>query len=117
MTQAIRILLVEDDDAAREGFRAALELAGFIVETCDDGADGLARIIQEPGAFHAIVTDLNLPSVSGAEMIAKAGPALGKAAVVYLSGYSADNIVPGATVLAKPISKDDLVKAVRAAAN
>lgn len=115
MTAAIRILLVEDDAAIRDGFRVALESAGFIVEAVDDGVDGLARLSDTPGAFRAVITDVNLPSLSGPDMIAKAGSTLGQAAVIYLSGFAADGAWPGGQVLSKPIAKDDLVRAVREA--
>lgn len=114
MTDAVRILLVEDDDVARDSFRVALEQAGFTVEAVDDGADGLSRLSGQPGAFRVVVTDVNLPSLSGPEMIAQAGAAVGKAAVVYLSGYAAQSDWPAGQVLSKPITKDDLVRAVRA---
>jgi two-component system NtrC family response regulator len=115
MTAAIRILLVEDDAAVRDGFRAALEGAGFSVEAVEDGADGLARLSETPGAFRAVITDVNLPSLSGPDMIAKAGASLGRAAVIYLSGFAADGAWPGGQVLSKPIGKDDLVRVVREA--
>lgn len=116
MTDAIKILLVEDDDAAREGFRAALEQAGFSVIAVEDGADGLMHLKAAPGGFGAVITDVNLPTVSGPDMIAKAGPAVGGAAVLYLSGFAADGAWAGGRVLSKPISRDDLVRAVRDAA-
>lgn len=116
MTDAIRILLVEDDDAARDSFRAALEQAGFSVDAVEDGQDGLARLTTAPGAYRAVVTDVNLPSLSGPEMIAQAGADIGRAAVLYLSGYAAQSGWPEGRVLSKPISKDELVRAVRAAA-
>jgi DNA-binding response OmpR family regulator len=113
MSDAIRILLVEDDDAARESFRLALEQAGFHVEAVEDGSDGLTCLRDAPGAFGAVITDVNLPSLSGPDMIAKAGPALGGAAVIYLSGFAADADWPGGRVLSKPIAKGELVRAVR----
>jgi DNA-binding response OmpR family regulator len=116
MTSPIRILLVEDDDTARESFRMALQQAGFEVEAVDDGAEGLVRINRAPGEFAAIITDVNLPTVSGPDMIAKAGAAIGPAAVIYLSGFAADSSWPGGRVLSKPIAKDDLVRAVRESA-
>lgn len=113
MSDRVRVLLVEDDDGVRESFRAALEQAGFAVEAVDDGVDGLDLLTKTPGSFGAVVTDVNLPTLSGPDMIAKAGAALGRAAVIYLSGFAADGSWPGGRVLSKPIGRDDLVKAVR----
>jgi DNA-binding response OmpR family regulator len=113
MSDAILVLLVEDDDVARDNFRNALEQAGFTVEAVDDGGDGLSRLKAQPGAFGAVVTDVNLPTLSGPDMIAQAGGALGAAGVIYLSGFAPEAGWPQGRILSKPIAKDELVRAVR----
>jgi two-component system cell cycle response regulator CpdR len=117
MSAVIRVLLVEDDDVARDGFKAALEQAGFEVEAVEDGAEGLAALLERPGRFAAIVTDVNLPTLSGPEMIRKAGETVGTAGVIYLSGFAPDAGWPEGRTMSKPIGREDLVKAVRDAAS
>jgi len=59
----VRILLVEDDAAARVGFRQLLASWGYAVEAATDGEDALAMV---PGFKPDIVlTDLVMPKLDG----------------------------------------------------
>jgi DNA-binding NtrC family response regulator len=59
----VRILLVEDDAAARVGFRQLLASWGYTVEAATDGEDALAMV---PGFKPDIVlTDLVMPKLDG----------------------------------------------------
>jgi DNA-binding NtrC family response regulator len=59
----VRILLVEDDAAARVGFRQLLASWGYAVEAATDGEDALAMV---PGFRPDIVlTDLVMPKLDG----------------------------------------------------
>ena len=59
----VRILLVEDDAAARVGFRQLLASWGYTVEAATDGEDALAMV---PGFRPDIVlTDLVMPKLDG----------------------------------------------------
>jgi len=62
-----RLLVVEPDPATREMFVVVLEREGFEVVTAEDGRDGIARAISRRPDL--IITALNLPIISGAEMI------------------------------------------------
>ena len=61
------VLLVEDDDQAREMFATALRLTGYHVRTASDGLAGL-RVLEafEPDV---VVVDLMLPIASGFEVL------------------------------------------------
>jgi CheY-like chemotaxis protein len=60
------VLLVEDDQAVRRVITTILEEDGWRVEEAADGWEGweMARALNP----HLIVTDLNLPGMSGLEM-------------------------------------------------
>ena len=60
------VLLVEDDRATRELFEYALRLAGFVVLTAGDGLGALH--VLEQRRPDAVVLDLDLPQVSGADV-------------------------------------------------
>jgi DNA-binding response OmpR family regulator len=62
----MRILIVEDDKALRDGVTDLLRGAGYDVEAEGDGAQGLRRAIEE--SFDLIVLDLALPSLDGIEV-------------------------------------------------
>ena len=63
----VRVLAVDDEPAALDFIRAALEPAGFTVKTVPGGREALAAARSEP--FDLIVLDLVMPDVDGFEVI------------------------------------------------
>jgi len=63
-----RILLAEDDELNREIEKVILEKAGFTVETAQDGIVCIAMLeTKEAGYYDAILMDLTMPNMGGAE--------------------------------------------------
>ena len=60
---AVRVLVVEDDDAIRSVVQRGLQAEGFDVDACGDGAEGLWKALD--GGYAAIVLDLLLPGMNG----------------------------------------------------
>jgi two-component system, cell cycle response regulator len=63
---APRILLIDPIDAGRKLLADRLQLQGFTVTECRDGAEGAVRALEEPPAV--IVADLSMPSISGVQL-------------------------------------------------
>jgi two-component system, cell cycle response regulator len=63
---APRILLIDPVDASRKLLADRLQLQGFSVVECRDGAEGAIRALEEPPAV--IVADLSMPSISGVQL-------------------------------------------------
>lgn len=63
----MRLLVVEDDAAVGKRMVRGLTRAGFEVQWCDDGDEGLERA-RDP-SFDLIVLDLMLPGRSGFEVL------------------------------------------------
>ena len=59
----VRLLLVEDEAGIRVGIEDSLRVAGFEVETAEDGQVALLRASE--GGFDAIILDLILPLKDG----------------------------------------------------
>jgi len=113
------ILLADDDPAMLDLAKRALELDGHTVKTADDGAEARAAI-QAGGAFHVLVTDIQMPGVDGLTL-AKAALAKHPSLKVLLISAHAD-VLDGARsldparvhLLAKPFPIDKLRSEVKA---
>lgn len=60
---AVRVLVIEDDDAIRSVVERGLRAEGFEVDTCADGSSGLWKALE--GGYAAIILDLLLPGMNG----------------------------------------------------
>jgi CheY-like chemotaxis protein len=65
----LRVLVVDDDPAARETAAAVLSIDCF-VESCSNGLTALARL--EGGNFEVLVVDYEMPGMSGTELLRRA---------------------------------------------
>ncbi len=63
----MKILLIEDDENLREVLEKRLKEEGFVVESADNGEDGL--YLGREFEFDLAIIDLGLPRVSGMEVI------------------------------------------------
>jgi CheY-like chemotaxis protein len=107
------ILIVEDDAELRRMFRTALSLDGYSVVEAGDGLDALRQIEERPPDL--IVLDLGLPTISGVgvqqEIAAHAHTREIPIVIVTGSTMALDHL-DVACVLRKPVSPDELLKAV-----
>ena len=63
------ILVVEDRDDVRHGLSELLALNGFQVADASDGAEAMAQLDADPGAYALILLDLMLPGdISGSDL-------------------------------------------------
>lgn len=68
MGDLISVLVVDDSAVPRTKLRRLFEGHGYIVETAADGVEALEKINK--GAFSVVVTDLEMPTMDGFELIA-----------------------------------------------
>lgn len=62
-----RILVIEDDDVARELMRMALEARGHEVTTAENGVAGFDAALLSPPDL--IVTDIQMPGADGVHVV------------------------------------------------
>lgn len=102
-----RVLLVDDDDAARGAVREMLEALGFVVSEADSGGAGLALL--STNEFDHLVTDHLMPGMDGVELIAQARSSHPDLPVLIVSGYADLTDIPvDLPRLAKPFRIDEL---------
>ena len=115
------VLLTEDDDAVRELARSILARVGYRVLAARNAGEALLVAEHHAGPIDLLLTDVVMPYLSGPDLAARLAPMRPDMRVVYMSGYTAgqmrqrDSITPGTTLIEKPFSVDDLVRAVRVA--
>ena len=117
---AKRILVVEDNDLNRKLFCDVLKSQGFAVEPVADGREALDR--ARNFVPNLIIMDIQLPNVSGLELIeaAKADPVLRVIPVLAVTAYAGTGDEErirdaGAdSYLAKPVSIGPFMAAVKA---
>ncbi|NUP13476.1 MAG: response regulator [Polyangiaceae bacterium] len=63
-----QVLLVDDEGVALQVLGHGLEREGFNVTCVDDPATALRKIRARPGRYRVMVTDLNMPKMSGIQL-------------------------------------------------
>ncbi len=117
MAQGQKILVVEDDDVARELMRMALERRGYTVVTAEDGVRGYEQaVIARP---RLIITDISMPSADGVYLVRRVRdtPEIAEIPIVVTTGYGSGNatfsLAQGATAYEpKPIDPESLLATV-----
>ena len=112
------ILIIDDEAAIRESLETLLEFEGYIVESAETGAEGLARLSER--AFDLVLLDFALPDRNGLEVLNEIRARDGQLAVIMITAYGTlDNAVramqKGATnFIQKPWDNEKLLADVRA---
>jgi DNA-binding response OmpR family regulator len=117
MTDAV-VLVVEDEDQARELLTELLTFEGFKALGFSNGAEALTYLETAPAPPRLIILDILMPVMNGrqlrAEMLKKKEFAeIPVIVVTALDPAEAGDLKP-VRVISKPIDLDALVKAVRA---
>ncbi|AXB79053.1 PAS domain-containing protein [Novosphingobium sp. P6W] len=111
---SITVLLVEDDDLIRMNTADMLQAAGFVVVDAGNAEDAMTAL--QTVRVDCLVTDVNLPGLSGPEFAAKARSLREGIAIVFATGdASVEHDLPGAIILTKPYGMAALSAAVSAA--
>jgi CheY-like chemotaxis protein len=87
-----RILVVDDDESVRELFVLMLRKEGYEVTAAEDGFDALLKLKRELPVV--IISDLNMPKMSGFEFLSVVRSRFPMISVVASSGAYASRVVP-----------------------
>jgi two-component system, OmpR family, response regulator MprA len=114
----MRILVVEDDRAVREAVRRALTLAGYEVQSAEDGEQAIEMVVQN--VPDAVVLDIGLPGIDGLEVCRRLRLLGNRVAILILTARDVvsdriDGLDAGADdYLVKPFDVDELKARLRA---
>ena len=114
-----RVLLVDDKDAVRDALYTLLESAGYEVLAGKDGTDGLAIFRRSIRPIELLVTDYNMPGMSGLALARQCSHICSDLAVLYVSGSHPDKELdldlqgPRRAFIGKPFRGDDMLRKAR----
>jgi signal transduction histidine kinase/CheY-like chemotaxis protein len=110
------ILVVEDQDEVRRLVVQVLKRAGYDVLEARSGAEGLDRLRAGAATIALVITDVVMPGLSGPAMVDAARAVGLRTPVLFMSGYSQEDLRAGdgteARLLHKPFTPGALLDAV-----
>lgn len=116
-SEALQIMVVEDSKPLREMLVHVLKDDGNVVESAKDGKEALEKYYS--GAYDLIVTDLNMPEMTGIELIKRIREMDDLVEFIIITAYASletaiEAIKAGAyDYIIKPFKLEELKVAVR----
>ena len=115
-----RILVIDDDDAARNLARAILRKGGYQVTTTSSGMEGVSAFRRKQGDIDAVLLDVVMPNLSGKETLQRLREIRPDVPVVMMSGFSPRAVreimeEESLPCLTKPFTRDLLLRTLREA--
>jgi PAS domain S-box-containing protein len=114
------ILLVDDEEVVRKVGQKMLETCGYRVLTASNGAEGIVQFSKQQDDIDAVVTDIHMPVMDGAAMIAVLRRLSPGVPIIATSGLPGkDRPIPTdctrETFIDKPFQAEQLLDALRKA--
>lgn len=112
------ILLIEDEEPVRVFTKRTLERAGYQVLDAGSGLAAIDQVRTFNGPIHLILSDVVLPDINGRETVDRIGIIRPGARVVFMSGYTEDEIIhrgvlsSGVNFLQKPFTSTELIEKI-----
>lgn len=114
----MRLLVIEDDLKIASFLQKGLQEAGFSVDTCQDGLDGLSLALSEP--YQAAIIDIMLPGLDGLSVIEQMrGQGISTPVLILSARQSVDDRIEGLQrggddYMIKPFSFNELLARIQA---
>jgi DNA-binding NtrC family response regulator len=108
-----RILIVDDEEIARDNLVHVLTKAGYRAQAAADGRQALALLAED--AYDLLLTDLRMPEMDGMELLAAAKRRYPEVEVIVVTGHAAVDTAVAAmrlgafTYVSKPIQVEEVL--------
>jgi two-component system OmpR family response regulator len=111
------LLVVDDEPVIRELVAYYLKNEGYTFSFAHDGEDGIRQFRENVGSIDAVISDWNMPGMTGDEMAAGIKEAAADVPVLLISGYAGTKLDRTCFdgYLPKPFTKDRLIAALKSA--
>jgi CheY-like chemotaxis protein len=113
----VRLLVIEDDQSVADALRLILEDQGYEVVIATSGGDGCEQCLG--GAFDLTITDVNLPDMSGLDVLLRLRASEPSHPVIVITAHSTPEVLTTAKergareVLSKPFLPSDIIGIIR----
>jgi DNA-binding response OmpR family regulator len=119
---AVLILVVEDDSAAGDGIKRALQDAGFRVMLVESGEKATSTFDENAGEIGGLIADVKLGgNVSGWDVARHAREVNQELPVVYVTGFYVEDWaaqgVPKSILVQKPFAPAQIITAISSLLN
>jgi CheY-like chemotaxis protein len=104
-----RILVIEDDDSAREALALILESEGYEAPSARNGREAIERLADQP---NLILLDLIMPEMDGWEFLAAKKTTVAAGIPVFVLSASDPTGLDVLEYFQKPINVDKLLNAI-----
>jgi PAS domain S-box-containing protein len=82
-----RVLVIDDEETVRQIATQILKSIGFECVAAVDGKQGLDLFAEHPDAFNAVLLDLTMPKMDGAETFVELRRLNSRIPIILMSGY------------------------------
>lgn len=113
MSDAKRILIIDDDENIRETLSLALENEGFTVDTVNDGQEAISKSFEN--FYNLAIIDWRLPDIDGTRLLSELKQTTPRMRKIMLTGFpSMDNAIDAVNnyadaFLVKPVKFEELL--------
>ncbi|WP_430465395.1 PAS domain S-box protein [Tabrizicola sp.] len=114
----LNILVVDDVADVADVLAEMLEAAGAVTVALSDPKEAQAMLTENPGLWSALVTDLDMPDISGVQLAQAASKQTPPVPCILVSGRIGSRVLPQdlfSAILAKPTEASTLINAVQTA--
>jgi two-component system response regulator PilR (NtrC family) len=112
-----RVLVIDDEDSIREYLSMMLEREGYEVQSSADGKKAMKSFSTD--GFEVVITDIQLPGMSGIEILSQLKEVDPSVPVIIVTGHASQESAIEALnlgafyYLLKPVSNEELKQVVR----
>jgi CheY-like chemotaxis protein len=112
--EARRVLVIDDDELSREVLELLLSSEGYGVALASSGEEALAGLTEADACPDVVLMDLQMPGVSGEELVRRLrGACSGAVKVIAMSGSQARDANGADGFLLKPFSVEEFGEVLR----
>ena len=119
MANKIRVLVVDDEEVIRLGYRRVLSVDGFHVKAAGNGPEALNLMVGD--SFDVVLLDMRMPGMDGMEVLRTIKERWPQSEVVVITGYPSIDTAKEAVklgaydYLTKPVVPEAVIRATTGA--